>query len=330
MRLANATVAATRRCRLCGGTGDLLFVAIDRNKATTSVAFRYFRCTACGVIFLADVPSDIGALYPADYYGASPEGRSSVDPVDTYRIGLISRYSRGRGHLVDVGAGWGSFARQAAGQGYATTAVEMNERACRHLATLPDVTPVRSNDPAAVLRELSPSAVISMWHSIEHMPDPWRVLRAAAFNLEPGGVLVVATPNPSSLQFRLLGRRWAHVDAPRHLFLIAPSTLARKATELGLTQSFFTTADPEGQRCDRLGWVFAFMTDPAHPGSRQPSALASRGLAPRLARIAERIFWPLEKGRSMGSAYTSVFTKPGPYQPRQGHGRATPFLIAST
>ena len=140
-----------------------------------------------------------------------------------------------------------------------------------------------------------------MWHSIEHLARPWDVIERAAENLEPGGVLAVATPNPRALQFKLLGARWAHLDAPRHLFLIPEETLARRAAELGLRASLTTTADPSGRHWNRFGWEYAVRRHP----SRRPSTWATRALSLLITQALR----PIETLGLNGTAYTSVFVK---------------------
>ena len=93
----------------------------------------------------------------------------------------------------------------------------MDERCCEYLQGELGVHTIRSDEPAALLQTLARPQVISLWHSLEHLREPAELLAAAAERLEPGGVLALGVPNPRSLQFRLLGARWAHLDAPRHI-----------------------------------------------------------------------------------------------------------------
>ena len=46
---------------------------------------------------------------------------------------------------------------------------------------------------------------------IEHVQDPYQLLHDAADSLTPGGILVVVTPDISSLAARFLGKRWWHL-----------------------------------------------------------------------------------------------------------------------
>ena len=58
---------------------------------------------------------------------------------------------------------------------------------------------------------------IVFWHSLEHLPAPGAAIDHAARRLMPRGVLLVAVPNTASLQARVFGDRWFHLDLPRHL-----------------------------------------------------------------------------------------------------------------
>ncbi len=76
------------------------------------------------------------------------------------------------------------------------------------------------------------SAVI-FWHSLEHLRRPVRALRHAADLVAPGGVLVVAVPNATSVQARLFRDRWLALDLPRHLVHIGPRALLSQIEALG-------------------------------------------------------------------------------------------------
>jgi SAM-dependent methyltransferase len=68
---------------------------------------------------------------------------------------------------------------------------------------------------------------ICFWHSLEHLPEPGKTLKTANRLLAPGGVLVISAPHMASLQSRLSGRAWLHLDLPRHLVHFDMNGLAR-------------------------------------------------------------------------------------------------------
>jgi len=289
-------------CPLCGAAASAAFTVTDRNRAVSDARFIYYRCPGCGSHFLAEVPADLGRYYPADYYALpSAEELDDLAQRELHKIELLRRWVA-PGRLVEIGAGFGVFARAARNAGFDVTAIEMDRRSVEYLDAVVGVHAIESSRPEGVLATLPPSRAIVLWHSIEHLPRPWDVLERAAANLEPGGILIVAAPNPQALQFRLLGARWAHVDAPRHLFLIPVGALARRSAELGLTPAFTTTADPAGRHWNRFGWEHAMRRDPG----RRPSTASTRALSLLLTQALR----PIETRGLSGTAYTAVFVKP--------------------
>ncbi|MEU1406187.1 class I SAM-dependent methyltransferase [Streptomyces sp. NPDC005728] len=77
--------------------------------------------------------------------------------------------------------------------------------------------------------------VLSMFHHLEHAPDPRAELRAALTALRPGGYLVVEVPDPGCAFATLLGRWWLPHGQPRHLHLLPLANLRAELETLGCT-----------------------------------------------------------------------------------------------
>ncbi|MCC6587040.1 MAG: class I SAM-dependent methyltransferase [Bryobacterales bacterium] len=75
--------------------------------------------------------------------------------------------------------------------------------------------------------------VVSLFHCLEHSPDPVRDLDAVWEVLVPGGLLVIEVPNPECRLGRLLGRFWMPYFQPQHLHLFNASNLANVLKEHG-------------------------------------------------------------------------------------------------
>jgi SAM-dependent methyltransferase len=293
--------APPRPCPLCGGEGEPRLTAVDRNRAIGRERFEYRACRACATLHIAQVPADLGRYYPPDYYpiGSDDEAASESELA---KVALLRRFADG-GPLVEVGPGGGGFAAQALRDGFADVrAIEMDARACEHLRSL-GVQTVHSADPHLALAAMDPSRAIVLWHVFEHLTQPLELLRAAAANLEPGGVLLIAVPNPAAFQLRVLGARWPHLDAPRHLQLVPAATLVRVAGEAGLSPLALMGADRMGRDWNVFGWQQLVVRPHGPPKARRAAFYAAALLAELLA--------PVERGGLRGSTYTAVFRKDG-------------------
>jgi 2-polyprenyl-3-methyl-5-hydroxy-6-metoxy-1,4-benzoquinol methylase len=301
-RRSNSIPAVKAPCPFCAGESVEELIAEDRNRALSHERFPYRRCLRCGTIFIEEIPTDLARYYPEDAY-AIPTGRQRELAVaaERWRVELLRRFVE-PGSLVEIGPGFGLFADAAVEAGFEVSVVDMDAHAIELLGARPGITAITSAKPAEALKALPPSRVIALWHTIEHLPDPAGLLAGAAENLEPGGVLALAAPNPASLQFRLLGERWLHLDAPRHLRLIPAQALVECASRLGLRQLAMTASDPTGMQCNRSGWQWAGRPPLA---SHTPS-----GVWTLFSGVLTRVLRPLERRGSFGATYTAVFEKP--------------------
>lgn len=289
-------------CRLCGGPSTHAFTVGDRNRGVSSDLFDYRRCSTCRTYFLASVPIDLGRYYPSDYHGhPSQTELDALVRIEEPKLALL-RPAVTSGSLLEIGSGTGLFARAAVLAGFDVTAIEMDASCCEYIQAVVGARAICSDRPEEALADLPEYDAIAMWHVIEHLDRPWAVLERAARRLAPGGAMIVATPNPEALQFRLLGRYWAHVDAPRHLFLIPPAALAAKASALGLRHMTTTTSDPAGRHWNRFGWEYALRRHPA----RRPTTMTKRLLSLAMTQALR----PLENRGLAGAAYTSLFVRP--------------------
>ncbi len=295
-----------RPCPLCGADSAYALTARDRNREASSESFTYNRCGSCGTVFMIDVPADLARYYVGDYHGFGPDGtpewahNPTLLAVEAWRMAMLGRHVE-PGTLIDVGAGAGAFSAAAKGAGFEVSAIEMDRGCCEYLERGLGVRAICSDQPIAALRDLPPAGAISMWHVLEHLSDPAEMLATAAERLEPGGALAIGVPNPGSLQFRLLGTRWAHLDAPRHLCLMPKEALVAHLQGLGMRLLESTTGDPFGQICSLHGWAWALRTRPAQ-GEASTAVMRS-------AQAITKALSPIEGRGGEGAALTLLFVK---------------------
>jgi len=222
--------------------------------------------------------------------------------MDPFKIDTVRRYSR-PGRLLEIGPAWGTFAYQAKQAGYRVDAIEMDARCCEFLNGTVGIRAVCTADPPQAIAALGPHEVVAAWHAIEHLADPWALLEAAAKNLAPGGILVLASPNPEAWQFGVMGTEWPHVDAPRHLYLIPAQTLTNFVAPLGLECITMSTSDSDAKSWNRFGWQRLLMN---RVRGKWPTRIAFV-----LGYAISTLLMPLETRAGRGSAYTLVFRKTG-------------------
>jgi 2-polyprenyl-3-methyl-5-hydroxy-6-metoxy-1,4-benzoquinol methylase len=138
--------------------------------------------------------------------------------------------------------------------------------------------------------------VIALWHSLEHLRNPWLVVDQAAKSLAPGGILVIAIPNIDSYQYSVLKGAWKHLDAPRHLFFFPIESLNGLCRQHGLSVLEVTTSDELSDALSRDNWhSLANSTIPVR---------YVRGVLARLMRLAA---WKGERKPNAGAGLTAVF-----------------------
>lgn len=289
-------------CSYCNTESGLYFRSRDYNRRITAVVFDHYRCPKCGLIFISPIPQNLGDYYPDQYYHI-PETVDFLEAnsaPEQYKIEIIQRYVK-QGRLLEIGPSMGCFTYLAKRSGFEAEAIEMDAKCSKFLNQVAGIPTVNSSDTCGALKTLKPFDVIAMWHVIEHLPNPWETLETISERINTGGILILAAPNPDAFQFRILGRYWPHVDAPRHLMLIPAQLLIDKMATLGMTVELETTTDAGGRVWDIFGWEYFFSNFSARPRINR--------ILRRMGRMMARLVDPIERQEGKGSAYTMVFRK---------------------
>jgi len=186
------------------------------------------RCSACGTaVTLAPPPG------PEAYETPSPRLGRVAAPVlarfDRARLSLLGP-ARG-GSLLDVGAGRGRFVAAAQHAGWAASGIEPSERGVAAAAAVYGVGLERGT----VSDASGTYDAVTLWHVLEHVEDPGAALAHVASLVAPGGALLVGVPNLASVQARIGGERWFHLDLPRHRTHFTPTGLRALLERHGFT-----------------------------------------------------------------------------------------------
>jgi 2-polyprenyl-3-methyl-5-hydroxy-6-metoxy-1,4-benzoquinol methylase len=154
-----------------------------------------------------------------------------LDRRATYGYGPLLPKARGNRRLLDVGAGSGTFLALMRTLGWETAGFEPDPSACR-VAQEDFGLDVRAG---ALNDAFPPEArfdVVTAFHVIEHVHDPRQLLRSMVDRLVPGGELLIATPNASSVGRRLFGAFWFPLQPPQHLAIYSSQALVEMLQEI--------------------------------------------------------------------------------------------------
>jgi 2-polyprenyl-3-methyl-5-hydroxy-6-metoxy-1,4-benzoquinol methylase len=193
--LAFACTEHVEQCNVCG---QRRFWLVDR---TSNVV----ECLACGFRWVTPRPSqsEIARAYshPRFYDGwlRTDAGRHEMW---SKRLCLVRASARGS-RLLDIGAGIGTFLAMARDEaGWNVTGTEVS-RAAIALARQRHGIELLCGQADHLTLPSAQFDTVTLWHVLEHVPSPSRLLRVCHDALAPGGLLVVAVPNDSGSRARL-------------------------------------------------------------------------------------------------------------------------------
>jgi 2-polyprenyl-3-methyl-5-hydroxy-6-metoxy-1,4-benzoquinol methylase len=233
------------------------------NSATPT---RIVRCDSCGLHYTNPRPADhdLGKFYPNDYAPYQGEEKDKTPPPGSLREAILlqaygpperkprglRRYIamillaikgpesfgfgvpwHGQGRLLDFGCGGGKFLKRMTSVGWKTTGIDFSEAAVEAVRKkgIPVYQGTLPNE------NLAPGSfdIVTMRHSLEHVPDPVAILKAARDLLAKDGNLIIRVPNFASWEVDYFGDASPRLDIPRHLTHFTPATLKAMLEQSG-------------------------------------------------------------------------------------------------
>lgn len=175
-------------------------------------------------VFLAE--QGYGSNRPGPLARAVTRAYGLIRP-EQFRVAFrpVPRWRSG-GRLLDVGCGAGIYLSEMRKLGWTVEGVDISEQACAAAFEEFGIRPYCGAVQDAPFAEAC-FDVVTIWETLEHVPDPLPTLRRCLALLVPGGRLLGAVPNYRSLYRFWFGPAYLHLDLPRHLFHYSIDSLAR-------------------------------------------------------------------------------------------------------
>ena len=238
-------------CPLCGSDGsNTLFYAVDRLGLAPG-SFRLAECAECGLAFLSPRPdeSELGGYYPRTYWGGRQSGIKELlrafeeRSKEAYKLKAVRQAGLGPCRIIDIGCGRGEFLALLRGRGFEVFGLEPGLEAARRGRDEYGIGITHGTLGGVRLPESFYGAA-TLWHVLEHLPDPLSALEEIRAALVPGGRLLVAVPDFGSWQAARFRQDWFGVDAPRHLTHFTRETLRKMLEKAGFRVCMVTEGGP--------------------------------------------------------------------------------------
>ncbi len=221
-------------CPVCGSReiNPLLTV---KDYTVSKEEFVIWHCIHCTLRFTQDVPgeSSIGRYYKsAEYISHSDTDKGLINRIykqvrkktlQQKAALIVERTGKARGRLLDVGCGTGAFLGMMKEYSWQVQGLEPDPDARALAQRLYDVH-VDTPEQLFKLEEKSFDA-ITLWHVLEHVHQLHDNIAQLKNLLAPGGRILIAVPNYTSLDADIYRLHWAAYDVPRHLYHFTPASM---------------------------------------------------------------------------------------------------------
>jgi 2-polyprenyl-3-methyl-5-hydroxy-6-metoxy-1,4-benzoquinol methylase len=274
-------------CLLCADNNTQLLVRKN--------TFNVVRCHRCSLVYVNPRPAqhELAALYNALSDGPSQAiSIGQRDPGhELYKtkkfqraIALIKHHKRDVDKVFDLGCATGVFLDMVAQQGWTPYGSDVNrhlveQNQSRYGEQIKLQKGTRIDFPERYFD------VVTLFDSIEHLPDPVATLREVSRVVRPDGLVVISTPNVEGLlprwTYQLFGKTlgaWEHPTPPGHVYQFSEKTLnmtLKQADLLYIDGETFEIYRPYtvGQLENAI--IHAVMGSPKEPGQSVEQAFPS-------------------------------------------------------
>lgn len=215
-----------RPCPVCGSTDDgdvfaeqhideaaLDAFAFASRKRPEQMRLRLVTCPVCDLVYANPVPDAdrLAAAYEDAAFDSAEEARFAAATYAEITRGLLDRLPD-RDGAIDIGTGEGAFLSELLDLGFTNVA-----------GIEPSSEPIAAADPRvagliehdvfrADVRPPESQSLITCFQTIEHVHDPSALVRDAAAQLKPGGILLLVCHDREAPINRALGVRSPIVD----------------------------------------------------------------------------------------------------------------------
>lgn len=240
-------------CPVCNKPAVTWSTARDYEYFSVPGTFNYYHCDACDTIFIYPVPVYLlKRIYPPNYYSFVNTRKNIVvrakEWLDRRFFRKMLRNLPGNQiNVLDVGGGTGwilDVLKNADERIAHTQVVDIDEHAGEIAIRNGHAYFQGSMEAFNTEKKFN---LILMLNLVEHVADPLAILQKASTLLQPGGQIVIKTPNTRSLDARVFRRSyWGGLHCPRHWIIFSENSfrIMLGSTNLEVLKLAYTQGAP--------------------------------------------------------------------------------------
>lgn len=263
-------MAENKACPVCESVDTLVYVKNkDLEYLSSDTIYTYHECKSCASIFIDEFPTDkLSEIYPSNYYSFLEQKKNLALRVKEYldkRLfkKILSEFEGKSINILDIGGGSGwllDIIKSVYKNVNITQVVDIDENA--------KLIAERNghqffHGPIQDYRSEVHFDLVLMLNLIEHISDPKETLVNIEQMMNPGGIVLIKTPNTESLDARLFKKSyWGGLHCPRHWILFSKKSFNHMIAQTNLTLSKikYTQGAPFWAwsvliRLQKAGWV---------------------------------------------------------------------------
>ena len=222
-------------CILCGSS--------QRNLLYRQNQWDVYQCSECHLGVLDPWPDDqeLANLYQQEYFQNqyndelkinSPEMKQRLTE-EKHRLRFFHKFKK-KGKVLDIGCGRAYFLLACREKGYDVEGIDISADVASYVSRELKI-PVYIGDVSNIVIPDKTYDVITMWHSLEHTPDPNIYIQKARRWLKDDGILVVDVPNYASHDAIKTWNNWVGWQIPYHFYHFTKSSQAALLSKHGFT-----------------------------------------------------------------------------------------------
>ena len=160
-------------------------------------------------------------------------------------LGLVLCEKSG-GRLLDIGCASGTLLWMAKKKGFEVKGVEVGRAPAEFARNVLGLNVFCGQVEEAGFQDRE-FDVVTMIHSLEHVPDPRRVLKETQRILRDDGVFIAVVPNLASWSAQKEGNDWIWLQPQNHYSHFAPETLSEMASREGFIPNIISEEGRYGE-----------------------------------------------------------------------------------